>query len=201
MAVGVVLLVSAIFFAVGDDGPPSHAAAGIRGMFLIMAPMIVGFVAQGLRTEERRERLLLAGPLTPRQIAGATILMSVVLFVIGLLAAGLMLAIEALFTGRLAFESLHIAGYVGGLMFAILHMIPLVQEAVAARDQQRSRAAALGWAGFVLAVLLFALPTVAAVTIQGDQTWPSLHLGNLLVAITAMLTSVALYTGRTDFTR
>ena len=44
LAIGVVIIVSLVFFAVGGDGPPSHAAAGIRGMFMIMAPMIVGFI-------------------------------------------------------------------------------------------------------------------------------------------------------------
>jgi len=63
IAAGVVVILSVVFLAVGDDGPPSHSAAGIRGMFLIMAPMIVGFIAQTFRSEERRARLLLSGPL------------------------------------------------------------------------------------------------------------------------------------------
>ena len=201
LAVGVAIMVTAIFIAVGAEGPPSHAAAGIRSMFLIMAPLIVGFVAQGLRPEERRDRLLLAGPLTPRQIAGVTVLMSLVLLGIGVLAAALALGTGFLVTGRFELESLQIVGFVGGLMFAILQIIPLVQEAVVARDQQRLRAAAAGWAAFVMAVLLFALLSVGAFIFQGPLTWPSLHLGNLLVAGTAMLASVALYAGRTDFTR
>ena len=201
LALGVVALVSVIFYAVGDDGPPSHAAAGIRGMFLMMAPLVVGFVAQGLRDEERRERLLLAAPLTPGQIAGAGVLMSVVLLAAGVLGAGLVLAVGALATGRLETESLNIVFYVGGIMFAILQIIPLVQEAVAARGQGRARAAALGWAGLALAVVLFALPTAAALAFQGPHTWPIMHLGNLLVALTAMVAGVALYTGRNDFTR
>lgn len=201
LGLGVSALVSVVFWAVGPDGPPSHAAAGIRSMFLIMAPLIVGFVAQGLRPEERRERLLLAAPLTPRQIAGASVLMSLVLLALGVLLAGLMLAGGALVTGRLETESLHIVAYVGGIMFAILQIIPMVQEAEAARGQGRRRAATLGWAGLGLVVVLFALPTVAAFSFQGSHTWPAMHLGNLLAALAAMVTGVALYTGRTDFTR
>jgi len=201
MAVGVVIIVSVVFFAVGEDGPPSHAAAGIRGMFLIMAPLIVGFIAQSFRSEERRARLLLAGPLTPRQIAGASVLLTVVLFGIGVLAAGLMIGAGFLVTGRLELESLQMVGYVGGLIFAMMQMGLLVQEAVAARSQQRLRASAAGWAGFVLAVLLMAVLSLVAVFFQGPLSWFSLHLGNLIAAVTAMAASVALYAGRTDFTR
>jgi hypothetical protein len=201
LAVGVAALVSAVFWAVGQDGPPSSAASGIRAMFFIMAPLIVGYVAQGLRPEERRERLLLATPLTPGQIAGAGVLMSVVLLAFGILGAGLMLAAGALVSGRLEVESLNMTFYVGGIMFAILQIIPLGQEAAAARSQGRARAATLGWAGLALAIVLFTVPTVVAFTFQGSHTWPSMHLGNLLVALTATVTSVALYTGRNDFTR
>ena len=64
IAVGVVALVSGVFYAVGEDGPPAHAAAAIRGLLLIIAPMVVCFVVQAYRSEEHRARLLLAGPLT-----------------------------------------------------------------------------------------------------------------------------------------
>ena len=77
----------------------------------------------------------------------------------------------------------------------------LVQEATAAHRQRRRRAAAAGWAGFVVAVLFLAALTTAAFAFRGPMTWPSLHLGNLVVAVTAMVASVALYAGRTDFTR
>lgn len=201
IAVGVVLLVSGIFFAVGDEGPPRQAAAGIRAMFLIMAPMIVGFVVQALRWEERRPRLLLAGPLTPRQVAAVTVLLSVILCAGGVFAAGLLIGVESLITGELAIETLHLAGYVGGLIFMIMQMGFLVQEAVAAIGQRRRRAAVTGWAGFVAAVLLLVALSVAAFVFQGPLTWISLHLGNLIVAAAAMAAGVALYAGRTDFTR
>lgn len=79
IAAGVIVIVSLVFYAVGEDGPPAHSAAGIRGMFVIMAPLILGFVIQALRLEERRTRLLLAGPLTPRQLAGINALLPLIL--------------------------------------------------------------------------------------------------------------------------
>ena len=201
LAAGVVLLVSGVFYAVGEHGPPPDIAAGIRAMFMVMAPIIVGFVAQAFRAEERRSRLLLAGSLTPRQIAGAMVLLPVVLFAIGVLAAALVLGADALLTGRPALESLHLAGYVGGMMFMGTMIALLVQEATAAHRQRRRRSAAAGWASLGVAALFLAALTTAAVLLQGPMTWPSLHLGNLVVALTAMVASAALYAGRTDFTR
>jgi hypothetical protein len=201
LAVGVVIIVSVVFFAVGEDGPPSHSAAGIRGMFLFMAPLIVGFIIQTYRSEERRIRLLLAGPLTPWQLAGVNVLLPIVLFAIGVLAAAVMLGIEYLGTGKLALESLHLVGYVGGMIFMGLMIGLLAQEATAAHRQQRHRAAVAGWAGLAVGVLLLAALTSAVVFIQGPWSWPFLHLGNLIVAVTAMVITVLLYAGRTDFTR
>lgn len=204
MAVGIVIMVSVVFVAVGEEGPPSHAAGGIRGMFLIMAPMIVGFIAQGFRSEERRARLLLAGPLTPRQIAGAMVLLPLVLFAVGFLAAGLVMGTGFLVTGRLELEALQMTGFVGGLVFMMTQMGLLAQEAAAARRQRRLGAAATGWAAFVAAALLLAALFVAALfwaAPQGFLTWTHLHLGNLIVAVAAMVASAELYAGRTDFTR
>ena len=201
LAAGVVVIVSVVFYAVGDDGPPSHAATGIRGMFLIMAPVIVGFIAQAFRSEERRARLLLSGPLTPRQIAGSMVLLPVVLLAIGVVAAALVIGVESLVTGRLALESLHIVGYVGGMLFMGTMIGLLVQEAAAAHRQRRRRAAAAGWVSFAVAMLLLAALTAAAVFLQGPMSWPGLHLGNLVVALATGVASVALYAGRTDFTR
>ena len=201
LAVGVVIIVSLVFYAVGDDGPPSHVAAGLRGMFLIMAPMIVGFIAQSYRSDERRARLLLAGPLTPRQIAAASVILPVILFAMGVVAAALVIGVDTLITGKLAFEALHIVGYVGGMMFMGMMIGLLAQEATAAHRQRRPRAAAAAWACFVVAMLFLAALIVAVVFLQGPMSWPSLHLGNLIVAVVAMLATVALYGGRTDFTR
>lgn len=201
LGAGVVVIVSVVFFAVGDDGPPSHAAAGIRGMFMIMAPLITGFVVQALRTEERRARLFLAGPFTPRQVAGAMVLLPVILYGIGVLGAGLVMGAEALVSGKLELEALNMVGYVGGLIFMMVQMGLLAQEATAAHQQRRRRAAVAGWAGFVGAVLLLVTLSLAALVLQWPLTWISLHLGNLIVAVPAMFASVALYAGRTDFTR
>lgn len=199
ISVGVVVIVSVVFFLVGDDGPPSFAAAALRGMFLILAPMVVCFIAQSYRAEERRARLLLAGPVSPRQIAGAAVLLPVVLFAIGVLAAGLVIGVNALVTGRLEPESLNIAGFVGGQLFAYVQMAFLAQEAIAARSQRRLREAAGGWTAFVVAVLLLAVLYVALA--RQTLTWNHLILGHLIVAVIAMVASVALFTRRTDFTR
>jgi hypothetical protein len=199
IAVGVVVIISVVFWVVGADGPPSHAAAGIRGMFLIMAPMIVGFISQAYRSEERRARLLLAGPLTPRQIAGVMVILPLILFVTGALAAGLVIGAGALVSGKLELETLNIVGFVGGLMLAYVQMGVLAQEATAAHNQRRRRAATIGWAAFVVTVMLLAaLYLVLALQLL---TWNHIILGHLIVAVTAMVASVALYTGRTDFTR
>jgi hypothetical protein len=197
IAAGIVVLVSVIWYAVG--GPPPHAAAAVRGLFPILASMVVCFIVQAYRNEERRARLLLAGPLTPRQLAGVTALLPVVLSAIGIAAAGLVLGLGAILSGRLELESLHIAGFVGGQMFAYPQLVPLVQESVAARGQGRPRAAAGGWAGFVLAILALAVPYAGLAA--GVLTWGHLILGHLAVAVAALAASVVLYVGRTDFSR
>lgn len=199
IAVGVVIIVSVVFFLVGEEGPPSHAAAGIRGMFLIMAPVVVGFIAQSYRSEERRTRLLLAGPLTPLRIAGAMVLLPVILFGIGVVAAALVLGVEFLVNGRLELESLNIVAFVGGMIFAYAQMGLLAQEATAAHGQRRPRATVAGWACFVVAVLLLAA-LYLALALQ-LLTWTHLILAHLIVAVPAMGASVGLCAGRTDFTR
>ena len=202
LGVGVVIIVSVVFVAVGDEGPPVRVAAGLRAMFLIMAPMIVGFIAQTYRSEERRARLLLSGPITPRQIAGAMVLLPVVLLGIGVVAAALMVGLDSLFGGRFEIGRLNIAAFVGGQIFAYVQMGILAQEATAARSQQRSRATAAGWTVFVIAVLLLAtLYLASARGSLGSTTWPVMILGHLMVAAIVMVASVQLYAGRTDFTR
>ena len=182
IAVANAVLVSVIFGLVGDKGPPTFVATGLRGMFLIMAPLVVSFTVQSFRIEERRARLLLSGSLTPRQIAGVMALLPTVLFAIGALAATLVIAAELSVTGRLELEALHIVGYVGGLIYMMTMMGLLLQESVAAVRQRRRPAAAAGWAGFVTAVLLLVALSSLAVLRQGPMAWMSLHLGNLIVA-------------------
>ena len=199
IAVGVALLITVIFSVVGEDGPPDHAAAGMRGMFLVMAPMIVAFIAQGIRSEERRARLLLAGPLTPRQIGGAMVLLPAVLFGIGVVAAALTIVVEAVITRRFNPESLNMAGFVGGQMIAYSILGLLIQEAAAARNQRRSRAAVLAWSIVVASALVLA---AMYVFLSWEVlTWVHLVGTHLLVAVAAMAGTTALYSGRTDFTK
>lgn len=201
IAAGVVVLINVIFRLVGDNDPTGHEVVGISAVFPVMAPMIAGFVVQAYRNEERRTRLLLAAPLTPRQIAVAMVLLPVILFGIGVLAGGLVVATVALVTGRLEMETLQMVGYVGSLMFMMTQMGLLAQEATAAHRQQRRRSAAAGWAGFAVAVLILTTLSLLVIRFQGPLTWISLHLGNLAMAVVAMVASVTLYAGRTDFTR
>lgn len=199
IAGGVVVIISVVFYAVGEEGPPSHAAAALRAMFLMMAPMIVGFIAQGLRSEERRARLLLSGPLTPSQLAGAAALLPFALCAIGILAAGVVLGCETLITGAFELESLSIAVYVGGLLFMMQQSGLLIQEAVAAFQQRRPRAATVGWTAFVVAVLIMTVLSLAAVFEMVG--WYHLNLGNLIGAFVAGIAAAVLYMQRTDFTK
>lgn len=201
IAAGVTFIVTLVFLTVGDDGPPSDAAAGIRSMYFMMAPLIVGFIVQSYRYQERRTRLLLMAALTPRQIASARILLPFVLSAIGVLASALVLGTEALITGRFSVGAVHMVGYVGGLLLMMLMMGLLAQEAVAAHRQRRARSATLGWATFVVGTLVLAALSLAAFFFQGSLTWPGLHLGNLVVAVAATLASASLFGARTDFTK
>ena len=200
IAVGVAAILTVVFLLVGDDGPPRSVAAVLRGMFMMMAPLIVGFITQALRSEEGRARLLLTGPLTPRQLGGVNVLIPTLLFALGMLISALSIGVEFLITGELALETLKsIIGFVGGQLFAYLQLGLLVQEATAASRQRRTRAAMAGWTGLGASVLLLAV--LYLLLMQASLTWTHLVLGHLLVAATAMAASVSLYAGRTDFTR
>ena len=197
IAGAVTALVSVLFYF--DPDPPSFVTAGVQGMFPMMAPLIVGFIVQANRTEERRARLLLAGPLTPLEIAGASVLLPVILLGIGALAAALVLGSSALITGKLEPRSLAIVGSVGGQMFLYVQMGLLAQEASAARRQRRHRASAAGWAMFAAAVLLLAVLFLTATS--GILRWPHPNAGHLAIAVGVVGFTVALHRGRTDFTR
>lgn len=199
IAVGVVVIVSVVFAVVGEEGPPDFAAAGIRGLFLIMAPMAVAFIAQGVRSEEQRTRLLLAASLTPQQIAFAAVLLPVVLFGVGALAAGLMLGVGYLLAGDLELETVHLVGFVGGQLFAYTQIGLLAQEAAAARGQRRQRASAVGWAVFAVAIVLLGILYLTLA--QESLTWSHVIVGHLFVAAMTMVATVILFQGRTDFTR
>ncbi len=199
IAAGVVILITFIFLAIPDGGPDRHVVAGLRAMFLVMPPIIVSYIVQGCRSEERRARLLLAGTLTPRQIAGSMVLLPVLLFGIGILGAALVLGAEYLITGPLPAEALNLAGSVGFQMFTYGMLALLIQETVAAHRQQRRRAVAACWVGFVLAALF--LGALHVTLARELLVWGHVFLGHLVVAVAAMAATVVLYAGRTDFTR
>jgi hypothetical protein len=176
IAVGVMAIISVVFFAVGDDG-----------------------IAQALRSEERRARLLLVGSLTPRQLAGAMVLLPAIMFGLGIVAAGLVMGAGALATGSFEPKSLNIATSVGGYLLVYAQIALLLQEANAARRQARQRAAVAGWAGVVIAALFLAVLYLAQA--RGLLTSAHLMVGHLLVVVAAMAATVQLYSGRRDFTR
>jgi len=90
--------------------------------------------------EERRSRLLLAGPLTPRQLAGVTVLLPACLVGLAALAALLKFGLLTLVTGKLELANLGFVGAFTGGFLGYAQMGPLAQEATAARRQRRGRA-------------------------------------------------------------
>lgn len=201
IALGITALLAGIFSSVGGDGPDPHAAAGIRGMFPMMAPLIVAYIAQGYRSDERRARLLLAGPLRPLQLAGVAVLVPVVLAVLGAVVSAVVMAIEARITGRLDFESVHFVAYVGGMLFMMAFVALLIQEAVAAFRQGRRAVSIAVWVILVLAVAAYASVTGGVVVYQGPNSWPLLHGGNAVLSLAAAIGTIVLFTRRTDFTK
>jgi hypothetical protein len=190
---GVAVIVNLLTLLADDDHPGTVVAAGLPGIFFVIAAMIIGFVAQGTRSEERRTRLLLAGPVTPRQIGAVLVLLPAGLIGLGVLAGGLMVALASILTGQIELTPARMVGRVTGQMFAIALLGPLAQESTAARRQGRGRAAIAGWTAFVLAILLLAafLPMDGIFVIVGQA----------VIAVIAMVASAAMYAGRTDFTR
>lgn len=186
----VVLLSVLVRFFEDGEGPPMFLVA----MFPFIAGMVVAFVAQGYRAEERRARMLLAGPLTPRQLAGVTVLLPGCFMVLGALAAVPLVWLATLITGKILPSDLRIAVGFGGQFWAYAQLGPLAQESTAARRQRRSGAAITGWGVFVIAILILAAAQFAMHMIYGT-------LGVAVAIITAMAVAATLYVGRTDFTR
>jgi len=166
----------------------------LPGMFPIIAGMVVSFIAQSYRSEERRARLLLAGPLTPRDLAGVMVILPACLVGLGTLAGGLWVGATSFVTGPLESATLSNLGMFTAQFLAYAQMGPLAQEATAARRQQRGRAAIVGWTVFVGLVFFLVASQFVLGSIYG-------HLGLLMTVATAMVVSAALYPGRTDFTR
>jgi hypothetical protein len=184
------LLMVIIWLVPGADGTPGF----LPEMFLIIAGMVVSFIAQSYRWEEGRNRLLLAGPITPRQLAGVAVLLPACLVGLAALAALLKFGLFALVTGKLQLVNLGFVGAFTGEFLAYAQMGPLAQEATAARRQQRNRDSIVGWTVFVGVVLVLAASMLFRNSIQG-------YLGQLVAVVTAMAVGAWLYEGRTDFTR
>jgi hypothetical protein len=191
MAVGISMLLYVLKWLFDDgEGVPGF----IPNMFLLIAGMVVAFVAQGYRSEERRSLLLMAAPLTPRQVAGVLVLLPACLMGVGVFFTALEIGLEALLTKRFDLTNLHTTTLLGAQFWAAAQLGPLAQEATAARLQRRSRAGVIGWAVFAGAILL----TSASWLFQG-----SFHglLVSMITVGAAMGTTAKLYTDRTDFTR
>jgi len=191
IAGGVSGLMLVLKFLVDDaEGIPGF----LTGMFLFIAGMVVSFIVQSYRWEERRTRLLLAGTLTPRQLAGVMVILPVCFMSVGALAGVVMIGLTALITGNLDPADLRTTAVLGVEFWAYAQMGPLVQEATAARRQGRGRAAIAGWAVFAVAVLLLAVGMFFRHLIQAN-------LGQMTAIVMAMVVAAKLYTGRTDYTR
>jgi hypothetical protein len=186
----VVLLSVLIRFLEKGDGPPIFVIA----MFPIIAGMVVSFIVQGYRVEERRARLLLAGPVTPRQLAWVTVLLPVILVGIGILSVVPMMALATLITGKFEASALPVIAGFAGQFWAYAQLGPLAQESSAAIRQRRSPAAIFGWSTFVGAVLMLAASQFFMHSIYG-------HFGFVTVSVAALFVAAALYRRRTDFTR
>ncbi len=186
----VVLLSVLVRFLEEGDGPPMFVVT----MFPFIAGMVVAFVAQGYRAEERRARMLLAGPLTPRQLAGVTVLLPACFIALGALAAAPMIWLATLITGKFQPSDLRIAAGFAGQFWAYAQLGPLAQESTAARRQRRTGAALTGWGVFGIVILILAASQFVMHVIYG-------HLGVAAAIVTAMAVAAALFVGRTDFTR
>ncbi|NOZ77767.1 MAG: hypothetical protein GXP48_01040 [Acidobacteria bacterium] len=186
----VVLLSVLVRFLEEGEGPPSFVIA----MFPIIAGMVVSFIAQGVRAEERRARLLLAGPFTPRQLAGVTVLLPACFAVLGIVAVAPMIALATLITGKFEASALPIVAGFAGQFWAYAQLGPLAQESSAAHRQQRSTTAIAGWAVFAGAILVLAVSGFFMQSVSG-------YLGIATAIVAAMGVAAVLYQRRTDFTR
>ena len=191
IATFVVLILSVIIrFTKDGDGPPSFVVV----IFPIIAGMVVAFIAQSYRVEERRARLLLAGPLTPRQLAWVTVLLPACFVGLSALAVPPMLGVAAMIAGKLEPASLRITGGFAVQFWAYAQLGPLAQESTTARRQRRGRAAIGGWAVFVSVILVLSGSQFFLHSIQAQ-------LAQAMAVVAAMVVAATLYQGRTDFTR
>jgi hypothetical protein len=187
----VVVILSVVTRFLGEgDGPPMFVAA----MMPIIAGMVVSFIAQSFRAEERRARLLLVGDLTPRQLGAIAVALPLCFVGLGTLAAVPMVWMADLISGTLEpANPMVVAGFAGQFL-AFAQLGPLAQESSAARRQGRRAAALAGWAVFIAAILVLAVAQVFQHSIVA-------FAGVAMAVLAAMLAAAALYVGRTDFTR
>lgn len=191
IAAFVVLLLSVIIrFFEDSDGPPFFVVT----IFPFIAGMVVSFIAQSYRAEERRARLLLTGPLTPGQLAGITVLLPLCFFGFSVVAAVFIFGAAYLITGGFEPSSLLVTTGFAGQALGAAQLGPLAQEASAARRQERRSASFVGWAIFFSAVLVLALGQLFLHTPAGLA-----GVGMTIAAV--MVAGQRLYEGRTDFTR
>ncbi len=191
IAVGITVMMQVLKWILNDQ----YAAPGfLTNMFVLIAVMVVAFIAQGTRSEEKRTRLLMAGSLTPGQIAGVTVLLPVCLMGVGMLLTALKIGLATLLTGHLDFEEVRITASFAGEFWASAQFGPLASEATAARRQRRSVAGGIGWAVFVGGILVLAGSMMFRGSIPG-------LLCLLTVLGASMVVAVWLFKGRTDFTR
>jgi hypothetical protein len=191
IAIGITLFMHGIKWYLNDT---ESVPGFVTNMFLLIAGMVVAFVAQGYRSEEHRNYLLMAGPLTPRQLAGVLVLLPACLMGLGLLFTAIKMGLEAMLTGRFNPEDVRMTGSFAGQFWAAAQLGPLAQEATAARREQRNRASAIGWAAFVGTILLLAVSWLFSGATFG-------LIGPMLAVVVAMVAAFTLYEGRTDFTR
>lgn len=186
----VVLLSLLVRFLKDGDGPPTFVAA----MFPLLAGMVVSFIAQSYRVEERRARLLLAGPLTPRQLGGVTVLLPVCFAGLCALAEVPMIALASLIAGKFEPTSLFMVAGFGLQFLAYAQLGPLAQESTAARRQRRNTAAIAGWGVFAGAIPVLTAAQFFLHSLVGQ-------LGVVAVVFVTAAVALRLYEGRTDFTR
>ena len=186
----VVLFSVLVRFLEKGDGPPIFVIA----MFPIIAGMVVSFIAQSYRVEERRARLLLAGPFTPGQLAGVTVLLPTIFVGLGVLSVIPMVALASLITGKFEASAIPVVAGFAGQFWAYAQIGPLAQESSAAHRQRRNQASLAGWAVFVGAILILGASQFFMHSMYG-------HLGFAIAAFSVMVAAAILYRGRTDFTR
>lgn len=201
IAIGVTAIVAGAFYFGGGDGEAPYAAAGVRGMFTVMAPLIAAYIAQGLRIEERRSQLFLRGSLTPLQIAAISLAIPIIFATMGIAAGAIVMTIDAALTGRFDLRSIHFVAYIGGTMFSMAFTALLLQEAVAAHRQRRRKTALAAWSSLAVAAALWVTLNEGAFIFRWPDNWPTLHLANVAVALAAAIAFTTFHSRRTDFTR